>query len=172
MSAHEFTLVIDRVPSDADLDRLYEAGLDDATPEYGPSTSPLVHVHRDAGSLAEAITGAVRQVECAGFVVVGVQTEDLVTLKTIAVRVGRTYEGVRRLTAGTRGSGGFPSPLSADGYSLYSWIEVADWFARHYDRIDTTTEYDRTVAAADHILRARRLLGGNVAPLAGLADTA
>jgi hypothetical protein len=168
MSRNEFTLLIDRTPVEAEFDALYEAGLDDSTPEFGPRAIPMIHVHRDAGSLATAIISAVAQVEQAGFAVVGVRTEDLVTLKTIAARVGRTYEGIRRLATGDRGPGGFPAPLSGDGYALYSWTEVARWFAEHYGMPDSTTEYDRLIAAADHLVRARRLLGGRTGVLAAL----
>lgn len=131
--------------------------------------APVLHVHRDTDKLATAITSAVRDVESAGFSVLGVHTEDMVTLKTVAARVGRTYEGVRRLATGDRGDGGFPAPLAADGYALYSWVEVSRWFASHYDHPDLTTEYERTIAAADHLVRARHLLGGAAGGLAALA---
>lgn len=170
MSSHEFSLVIDHNPSEDELDALYDAGLDDATPQYGAHMAAHVHVHRDGGTLAEAITSAVRQAVHAGFQVLGVYTEDLVTLKTIAARIDRTYEGVRRLASGSRGPGGFPEPAGGDGYALYSWVEVSRWLAAHYDREDTTTEYERTIAAADHLVRARHLLGGTTGTLAALAS--
>lgn len=97
MSQHEFTLVLDHTPTDDELDALFEAGLDDSTPEFGPRAVPVLHVHRDADSLATAVVSAVAQAEAAGLEVVGVRTEDLVTLKTIAARTSRTYEAVRRL---------------------------------------------------------------------------
>ncbi|MFC4123644.1 hypothetical protein [Nocardia rhizosphaerae] len=170
MSHHEFTLVLARTPSDDELDTLFEAGLDDSTPEFGPRIVPVLHVHRHADSVASAIITAVEQAEAAGFVVVGVRTEDLVTLKTIAARTTRTYESVRRLANGDRGPGGFPTPMSGDGYALYSWTEVARWFAEHYGIPDTTSQYDRIVAAADHLVRARRLLGGTAGELSALAS--
>ncbi len=169
MSQHEFTLVLDRTPTEDELDALFDAGLDDSTPEFGPRTVPVLHVHRNADSLATAVVGAVAQAEAAGLEVVGVRTEDLVTLKTIAARTSRTYEAVRRLANGERGPGGFPAPMSGDGYALYSWTEVARWFAEHYGIPDTTTYYDRIIAAADHLVRARRLLGGETGQLAALA---
>ncbi|GAA5063947.1 hypothetical protein [Nocardia callitridis] len=169
MSRSEFTLILDRTPTDDDLDALYSAGLDDTTPEYGPRSVPLIHVHRDAESLATAIIGAVREVESVGLSVVGVRSEDLVTLKTIAARTDRTYEGVRRLAGGDRGPGGFPAPTSGDGYALFSWTEVARWFAQHYGMPDPTTEYDRMIAAADHLVRAKRLLGSRAGEFAALA---
>ncbi|MFD3506770.1 hypothetical protein [Nocardia sp. NPDC058666] len=170
MSDHEFTLVLDRTPTDDELDSLHDAGLDDSTPEFGPRTVPVLHIHRSDDSLASAIVSTISQAEAAGFTVVGVRTENLVALKTIAGRTARTYEGVRRLAQGERGPGGFPAPMSGDGYSLYSWTEVARWFAEHYGIPDTTTYHDRIVAAADHMVRARHLLGGSVGQLAALAS--
>jgi hypothetical protein len=170
MSSHEFTLVLDHTPAEEELDALFGAGLDDATPEYGPHTAPVLHVHRDADTVAAAIVSAVRQAESAGFAVIGVRTEDLVTLRTVAARIGRTYEGVRRLASGQRGPGGFPEPVGADGYGLYSWVQVSRWLAAHQGRKDATTEYERTVAAADHLVRARHLLGGSTGNLAALAS--
>ncbi|MFB9726890.1 hypothetical protein [Haloechinothrix salitolerans] len=49
---------------------------------------------------------AVRQVEALGLAVVGLHTDDLVSLKEIAQRTGRSYEGVRLLATGRRGPGG------------------------------------------------------------------
>lgn len=51
---------------------------------FDGSRGSTPHVHRDADSLASAIISAVGQTEAAGFAVVGVRTENLVTLKTIA----------------------------------------------------------------------------------------
>ncbi len=169
-SSHEFTLVLDHTPTDDELDALYDAGLDDSTPEFGPRTTPVLHLHREDDSLASAVISAVGQAETVGFAVVGVRTENLVTLKTIAARTTRTYESVRRLANGDRGPGGFPAPMSGDGYALYSWTEVARWFAEHYGIPDTTTRYDRIIAAADHLVRARHLLGGDTGQLSALAS--
>ena len=113
---------------------------------------------------------AVVDVESVGFTVTGLVTPDLVTLRVIAERTGRTYESVRRLANGSRGSGGFPAPLSADGWSLYSWVRVSTWFADNYGGTDSVTDHDRAIAAADLVLRARALLRGemNLAPLLSL----
>ncbi len=93
-------------------------------------------------------------------------SEDLVTLKEIAARTRRTYESVRLLAAGRRGPGGFPGPMSAQGWTLYSWTQVSQWLTRHYpstvqDRDLLTLEHDRIIAAADHLVRARALMRGN-----------
>ena len=166
----DFTLVLDREPNDDEQDALYEAGLSDAQLEYGAGQS-FAHVDREADSLAEAIVIAVRQVESVGLKAVAVRSDDLVSLKDIAARVKRTYESVRLLATGARGPGGFPPPMSGSGWSLYSWSQVVDWFDQFSGPVDTVgaRAYDREIAAADHLVRARAMLpdGDEGATLAG-----
>jgi hypothetical protein len=83
-----------------------------------------------------------------------------VSLRDIAQSVGRTYESVRLLAAGRRGPGGFPAPLSAGQRALYSRAEVSAWFAIHYGTASAGA-YDRILAAADHLIRARRIMAGD-----------
>ncbi|MDQ3326837.1 MAG: hypothetical protein M3529_14315 [Actinomycetota bacterium] len=52
------------------------------------------------------------------------------------------------------------------GWTLYSWVQVRDWFVRHYpasdlDRVLLSVEHDRLIAAADHLVRARALMRGD-----------
>lgn len=170
MGTHEFTFALDRAPSDDELDALFDAGGDDATPESDETANTgSVHFNRQAGSLAEAMVSALRTVEAAGLHVVAVRSEDLVTLKEIAVRTGRTYESVRLLASGARGPGGFPPALSGDGYALHSWARVSEWWARAFgDGPRLATGYDRMIAAADHLVRARAIAGDETRALAGL----
>lgn len=164
MSLHEFTVHIAPVPDDAGLDRLYEAGLDDALPEVEARRCSL-HVSREAETLAHAIVTVVEQVETAGFHATGVVSEDLVTLSQIGERVGRTRESVRLLAVGRRGPGGFPAPAGGGHRPLYSWASVRDWFhAWDTDkdaqppRQQTWDQDQDTLTAADLLLRARLLL--------------
>jgi len=158
MQPYEFTIVLDGAPTDADLDRLFEAGLDDALPEITRSRS-LLHVTRRADSIASAIISAVADAERAGLVPAGLESEDLLTLTEIGQRVGRSRESVRLLAAGKRGPGGFPAPMTWGKRPLYSWSTVKRWFAVHYsDEITSTTDDDaETLTAADLLLRARLL---------------
>lgn len=163
-TTHEFTFVIDRRLSDSDIEELF-AAVDDVTPEREQSRT-LLGFDREAGTLAEALVSALKDVETAGLVVSSVRSEDLVTLREIAARTGRSYESVRLLAGGQRGPGGFPGPMSADGWALYSWAQVRPWFARHYpagvlDHELLTFEHDRLIAAADHLVRARALMRGD-----------
>lgn len=161
MNRYEFTFVVDHEFADEELDALVEAGCDDATPEVGLGRS-LLHFHREAGSLPEALVSALHDVSRAVAGVVAVQSDDLVTVRDIAERAGRSYESVRLLAAGKRGPGGFPTPMSSSGWQFYSWAQVGAWLTRHYpDDVvnDLPTEYDRLIAAADHLVRARVIAG-------------
>lgn len=169
MPTYEFTVTLDRLIQDEDYDRLFEAGLDDTTPEIREGRAVL-NVARVAESLSSAIVSVASDAERAGFMVIGIEEEDLVSLKTIARRFGRSYESLRLLAQGKRGPGAFPVPLSGDGWSLYSWTNVAAWFRQNYATGQDTTEDDRVIAAADHLLRARTLVTGPV--LAGLVALA
>ena len=170
MAQHEFTLLLDRNPEDEDFDALFNAGLDDTTPEYGPKTPFMLHVHRNAPTLNDAITSAVQQTSTAGFNMLGILSEDVISLKTIATRLNHSYESVRKLANGDRGPGGFPAPVTHDNWALYSWVEVTDWFNKYYINNTTASDYDRTIAAADHLIRANRLLDGEVGTLLQLAS--
>lgn len=160
MNPYEFTLVLDRVPSDDEIDALFESGCDDATPETEKGVS-LLHFDREGESLAKAIVSAILDTEKTGLAVEGAQSHDLVSINDIATRINRSYESVRLMTTGQRGPGGFPAPLSTDsGWSLYSWVQVQDWYARNgFSGIGRDAKwYDREIAAADHVLRARSML--------------
>lgn len=167
-TTYEFTLVIDRPITDDEVDLLFAAGCDDASPEVD-AVRTLLHFNRQHTTLVEAIASAVVDIEEAGLSAGGVGATDLVELPEIAVRVGRSRESVRLLAAGRRGPGGFPP--ARDGF--YSWTAVRAWFARYDpDAVgrpdDDTLEYDRIIAAADHVVRARALMGGHANDLVAL----
>lgn len=157
---HNFTLVLDREPSDDEMDALYKTGLDDGMVEAGGGGA-VIHVGRDADTLLGAVTSAVLNAEAAGFTVTAVTSDDLVTLADIATRLGRSREAVRLQATGQRGPGGFPPPMSPDsGWALYSWAQVSAWFAEHHGTEECSV-YDRQLAAADHLVRARAMLGSD-----------
>lgn len=93
-------------------------------------------------------------VESVGLRVTGIQSDDLVSLRDVATRIGRSYESVRLWAAGQRGGGGFPRPWSTGQWSLYSWAEITSWLG------EDDNEHDREIVAADHMLRARSILSG------------
>jgi hypothetical protein len=158
MQTHEFTVYLDRAPAnESEYDRLFEAGLDDSTPEEAGGRA-MLRVARSAATLADAIVSVAQDLAKAGFRAVGVENEDLVTTSTVAARLGRTRESVRLLAAGKRGPGGFPPPVvSGDARALYSWAAVRAWFERNYGETLPLDDADEVLTAADLLLRARAL---------------
>jgi hypothetical protein len=164
MNTYEFTFVVDHRVSEQEIEALFDRA-EDVTPEREQART-LLGFDREAPSLVHALVSALRDVEAAGLSVGSVCSEDLVTLTEIAARTGRTYESVRLLAAGKRGPGGFPGPMSAAGWTLYSWAQVRPWFAHHFpssvaDQEQGAVEYERLIAAADHLVRARVLMRGD-----------
>lgn len=163
MSVSEFTFVVDHVLSEGEVNALV-GGVDDVTVERERGRT-LLAFGRQA-SLADALVSALREVERAGLDVGSVRNDDLVTLREIAARTGRTYESARLLASGERGRGGFPGPMSSNGWALYSWAQVRPWFAGQV-RASTlnpeprAVERDLLIAAADHLVRARALMRGH-----------
>lgn len=154
METHVFALVLDRRPTDEELDELFDAGCDDATfgLEHG---LPVAQFDRGAATLADAIASAVRAVESVGLVAVRVLDEDLVTLADIANRIGQSRESVRRYATGDRGPGAFPPPVNParDGTVFYRWSEVAPWVRQHLE-IDVP-DTDFALVVANLVLQAR-----------------
>ena len=140
MGTYDFVLIVDGLDltGDDDLDRLFEAGLDDATPSV-VDTVQYLDVTREAGSYAQALSAALRQVGAAGATVRHVLEVDetgqprpgLVSLADIARRIGRTREYIRLLACGKRGPGDFPSPHRGSAPALYVWADVVEWLTRH-----------------------------------------
>jgi len=157
MNTYSFEILLDREPSDDELDTLYECGLSDASVETrdGGTTAWLV-CERDSSSLAAAISSAIRQTEAAGFTPLGIANQDLVTLSDIAQKTGRTSESVRLLASGQRGPGGFPEPNTLGRYSFYSWVQVRKWFEQNYDTQFGSGD-DDVIVAADLLIRARAI---------------
>ncbi len=160
---YRFTLTLDGVAelSFAEVDRLYEAGCDDAT----LGTRCGIHFamfHREAASPTEAIVSAIEAIEGAhvGLRVVRVEPDELVTAGEIAGRAGVSREAIRLYAQGKRGPGGFPAPVAGlqQKSPLYRWSDVAAWLDRTWNgskRLDTT-EAD-AIAFLNAALELRRL---------------
>lgn len=168
MTNYDFTLLVDRNPVPLS-EALFEVAEGELVPEGGGDGSNVVHATHDAEALAEALAWAVHAVESVGLTVLGVESFDLVSVRDIANRTGRSYESVRKLATGSRGPGGFPAPVSNGQWSLYSWTEVAAWLTEHYGTA-AGSGYDRQLAAADHLIRARAILGEDRAGWATLVS--
>ncbi|MGC1274412.1 MAG: helix-turn-helix transcriptional regulator [Planctomycetaceae bacterium] len=112
------------------VDRLYEAGLDDATLalRYGRAYATF---SREAASMKEAVLSAIADVRDAGVGanVLRVDECNLVTQAEIARRSGRSRQMIHQYINGKRGPGGFPPPVCdlCEGSPLWAWCEVASW---------------------------------------------
>jgi len=156
MATYSFKIVLDRQPSDSELDRLFEAGCADAA--FGAERGLAVaEFDREHDSLAEAIASAIKEIESVGPLPVQVIDEDILTLADIADRIGQSRESVRRYAADTRGPGGFPPPANPgrEGTVFYRWSEVAPWLRTNLD-LDVEVS-DPTLTMANLVLQARRV---------------
>lgn len=161
--SYNFTLILEGdVTSDDVLDRLFDAGLDDATFAESDGT-PIAEFDREAPSFEEAVVSAIEDIEGAApeLRVVRVAPDDLVTATAIAQRTGRTRQSINQLIGGARGPGDFPAPVAhVDAKTrLWRWTEVSEWF----ERLDGEGDSDRRrvaefVAAINGALESRRHL--------------
>lgn len=155
MTTHTFTVVLDRQPTDDELDALFAAGCDDAT--FGTEAGlPIAEFDREAETLADAIASAVRALDEAGLVALRVLDQDLLTLADIAQRIGQSRESVRRYATGERGPGNFPPPVNParEGTVFYRWSEVAPWIRRNLGL--EVPDTDPALVVANLVLQARQ----------------
>lgn len=168
MTTRVFTVVLDRRPTDDELDALFEAGCDDAAFGVEGGLS-IAEFDREAPAMADAIASAVRDIESVGFSVLRVADQELVTLADIAGRLGQSRESVRRYTTGARGPGGFPPPVNPgrEGTVFYRWSEVAAWVREHL-KIEVP-DTDLALVVANLVLQARQHRG-KVVHMSALSD--
>jgi hypothetical protein len=139
---YTFTLILSGPnPSDPEnLDRLFEAGCDDAV--FGTRDGVYTaDFEREGETLWEALMSAIGAVENAvpGLEVTRAEPEVLVTASEIAARTGRSRESIRQLFTGMRGSGTFPQPAAwlSDRTRLWNWHEVSAFFESDSDALAT-----------------------------------
>jgi hypothetical protein len=144
---YEFSVILSGIPdlTDEVLDRLYEAGCDDAM--FGERDGvTFADFTRQADSLREAVITAIRDVQKAGIGarVVHVEPDEFVTMSEIARRLEVTREGVRKWVLGARGPGRFPPPAGhlSQKSPLWRWTDVVNWF-----RTSVPERADRGVGA-------------------------
>ncbi len=132
--------------------------MDDGFPESGPH-GHSIGFDREAASLAGAVLAAIREVEEAGFEVLSVGPDELVSAADIAERTSRSRQSISTLISGTRGPGSWPRPAAGNVRSpLWRWSEVASWF----ESFDGSQVIDKKqadfLAAVNEVLSARRAL--------------
>ncbi|MBW1601708.1 hypothetical protein JJV70_06190 [Streptomyces sp. JJ66] len=156
MTEWSFDVVLNREPTDAEADALFEAGLDDCGVVLGGRGQPsYLSCHREAPDLVAAVLAVAAEVRTVpGLRAVRARHDDLVTLGAAAQRTNglRTRESLRLLAGAKRGPGGFPAPVNEDGGArLYSWTEVATWLREVLG--DALPEVVPDLVVADHALR-------------------
>jgi hypothetical protein len=129
---HHFSLVLEHrgdAAETAELPSVWcgSAGVDER------EGVPVAEFRRSAATLADAVLDAIREMEGrgAGWRVVRVEPDELVSASAIARRLGRTRQSVAQLVAGRRGPGGFPPPaVWVEGAArLWRWSDVVEWFS-------------------------------------------
>lgn len=138
---------------------VYGAGCDDALLGVQNGTV-FLDFHRDAASPVEAISSAIADVAKAGYKVERIEPDDLVSAAGIARRTNRSRTSIMQLRRGTRGPGGFPSPVACvrQKTPVWRWSTVADWLAKH-DLIEDNqeVEYARTIAWVNAAIDVNRI---------------
>ncbi len=130
MSEYEFTLRFRLPPgetdSDALVDRLYEAGCDDALIGIGRPGRIAVDFIRDAGSALDAISSAISEVMRAvpGATLVEV-TPDLVGVTDAAEMVGCSRQNMQKLLA--LGGSKVPAPLHEGAWAIWHLSQLLQW---------------------------------------------
>jgi hypothetical protein len=164
--AFEFTLTLNRAPTEDEIEALYEATNGDIEVEWNPDRNyGAVTFNREASTFADAFISAVADTESVpGIRAVGAGQGDHVTMLDIARRVGRTRESVRLLVNGQRGPGDFPEPalVTTGGEKLWRWPDVAFWMNDHIGlELDIPPH---GVITADRVLAARAALADEPDP--------
>ncbi|MPZ64494.1 MAG: hypothetical protein GEU83_02855 [Pseudonocardiaceae bacterium] len=133
MQTWSFQLVLNRAPSDEEVDQLYEAGLDDCSVIVGGAgQTSYIDCDRVADTLLDAVISVAAHVRTVpGLRAIGAGSDDSVTLRDAAQRLGRSAESMRLLADGKRGPGGFPVPVVSTGnVRIFSWADIVGWM-RH-----------------------------------------
>ncbi len=143
---------------DAIVNRLYEAGCDDATVAIRNGW-PVVTFCRESDSLANAVLSAISDLRSVGLRPLRVDHCDLVTQAEIARRIGRSRQMVNQYIKGQRGPGGFPPPACDFGEcgAFWYWCEVANWLHQHDLLPETQREEALILDAINMKLHAERL---------------
>lgn len=160
MTTHTFTLILEGpdLQSDELIDRVFEAGCDDALIGRADGIQ-YADFDRDAATFEEAILGAIAALESIeGIRVTRLAGAGLISMADIATRTGRTRESVRLLVSGERGPGGFPPPVThpRTRYRLWRTDEVNHWFNNELGADLGSTHADHLRAAFNAGLELRR----------------
>lgn len=150
------------------LDRLFEAGCDDASAGVGKPGRIALDFSRQAGTAEAAVSSAVAQVRQAipGALLLEAGP-DLVNLAELAELLGSSRQNLRKYAAGEiRASrAAFPEPIVSGNPSLWRLAEVASWLERHgpLRPPEGLTELARVVAKLNLAVQRQRMEAGEAA---------
>lgn len=132
MKNHEFTVIASgfEVGDDDFINRLFEAGCDDATIAFQNGVT-ILSFDREAVTFSRAIISALEAVSLAGGKIERVEPDHLVSAAEIADRSGLSRAAVSLYYKGERGDD-FPAPKIrvTSSSPLWDWQEVAEWLYR------------------------------------------
>jgi predicted DNA-binding transcriptional regulator AlpA len=159
MNAFEFTIIASGLDAEADdfMDRLYEAGCDDASVSYQKGLL-LLEFTREAKDFAHAVISAFENVHKAGAQVERFEPDYLVTLTDIAERTGLSKAAISLYAKGERGKA-FPSPVAriTTDSPLWDWVDVSRWMYAQKRVAMETVLAARTVREASEWVRTEKM---------------
>jgi predicted DNA-binding transcriptional regulator AlpA len=133
---YTFTLKFRLSPQDCDheqlVERLYEAGCDDALVGIGVAGKVSLEFEREAESAVHAIASAVANVKQAIPSATFVEAApDFVGLTEVAELLGMTRQNMRKYMVANPAS--FPSPVHDGASAIWHLSDLLDWLAQHTD---------------------------------------
>ena len=169
---YEFTLTYRLAAEDSDMEqlveRLGEAGCDDALVGTGRPGRIALNFCRESVSAREAIRAALADVETALPSATLIEAgPDLVGLTEIADTVGISRQGMRKLMLTHTAS--FPTPIHEGSASVWHLADVLDWLAekRAYDIDESVAEVAKVTLEVNLATQAQRYSVASVSLSAG-----
>jgi hypothetical protein len=130
------------------IDRLFEAGCDDALPGIGQSGRLALEFAREADSATAALESAIAGVRKAVDNVELVEVlPDYAGLTDIAEHVGMSRQNLRKIS--TKNGSTFPAPIHEGNPSLWRLSDALSWLAENGYSVDAAT---LEISAAAHEL--------------------
>jgi hypothetical protein len=157
----QFVIVVNQLPTQHQLDRLIGRRGDVSVVSYPAEGYVEVMFDRPERTLIEAILSGIRDLDRVGLAASSVRDDDdLVTLATIADRVGKSREAIRLWSIGRIGPGGFPQPVDRNiRTAYYRWSQVAPWLR---DRMGIEVPDPEPVVAAVNLALQLRAIAPRV----------
>ncbi len=156
MKTFEFSIIASGLDPEAEdfADRFFQAGCDDATISFQKGHI-ILDFAREAASISNAISSAVKNVQQAGACVNRVEPDPLVSLSDMAARTGMSRAAMTQYSKGQR-SKDFPAPVArvTSDSPLWDWATVAKWLFRNQKISKETALEAEAVRIANTAIRA------------------